>query len=664
MGQNSDIPRAQIANSGIAHRPRRPAMDPTLLLSLTGIIVAFVALLAAIFQAIASVSQLLAGRSRCGRRVTGAFDLREGIWLSLVTFTPNIRYRMPILTFSKLRERPSETPSFTRGLAQNYLSEKNCYVDHKAVRISGSLDPTVHVDPNLILWPRTLLTAVLHFITLPLGLVWMSFWWGMCFPCNVYAVVRWVLFGKKPGADPTPGCGGDSCAPHSCLLCSHMLCIWSLSWRKCVRYRDLELGKMDLVTSGLEAACWVQFLMTRQRLWWGLVSIRWEWRLASSIPPDVSGATLETTVADLQLLAAMSGMKCLEGPVMAQSLCGEQITVTHHTILGRLAHYRSTRDSTSNFVEMERREKDELMGCFIWAMRMHQQDPTGYLGDTPAFVLYGPQNQELEGWRVDGIFRYLSRLRTVFDAQLSFSCGHGAQILSLPSFQAELTKVRTEGGILWEERDVLVNREPFGQGLNNCSCVRCSEYTGLRGMDTGCTLPALEVRDLAVKEKTPSIGPRLLEDYMEDYFRPVKVETHVYCHAASCVVDECACGPVARLRQSSPTTPSVGELLAVAAINNEWLKSTSPVDRTAAVELLLAGANSPTSSQGSTSKSAYSIANSAANPTKCKEVTANVKMVIAYTEYVLADLRPRIGSADVWDSDIITLSDFSQVALG
>lgn len=78
-----------------------------LVVAIVAVVLAVAAFVVALIQAVAAYSQLLASRSRCGCRVTGAFDLREGVWFALLTLTLNIRYRMPVFTIPGLRSRLS-----------------------------------------------------------------------------------------------------------------------------------------------------------------------------------------------------------------------------------------------------------------------------------------------------------------------------------------------------------------------------------------------------------------------------------------------------------------------------------------------------------------------------------------------------------------------------
>ena len=53
---------------------------------------------------------------------------------------------------------------------------------------------------------------------------------------------------------------------------------------------------------------------------------------------DVFGASAETTAADLQLLAMMGRMHFTEAErVLARSHCGEQLALSAHLTLGRMA---------------------------------------------------------------------------------------------------------------------------------------------------------------------------------------------------------------------------------------------------------------------------------------------------------------------------------------
>ena len=80
-------------------------VDATLITAVASAVVAAAALLFAIVQATTAFSQYLASMNRCARSVTGAFHLRQGIWLYIITLTPNPRYRMPVLTMPGLHKK-------------------------------------------------------------------------------------------------------------------------------------------------------------------------------------------------------------------------------------------------------------------------------------------------------------------------------------------------------------------------------------------------------------------------------------------------------------------------------------------------------------------------------------------------------------------------------
>ena len=78
-------------------------VDASLIIAIASAAMAGAALLFAIVQATAALSQYLASSNRIARSVTGAFDLRQGFFLQGTTLTPNPRYRMPVITMPGLR---------------------------------------------------------------------------------------------------------------------------------------------------------------------------------------------------------------------------------------------------------------------------------------------------------------------------------------------------------------------------------------------------------------------------------------------------------------------------------------------------------------------------------------------------------------------------------
>ncbi|KAK4667027.1 hypothetical protein QC763_305505 [Podospora pseudopauciseta] len=72
------------------------------------------------------------------------------------------------------------------------------------------------------------------------------------------------------------------------------------------------------------------------------------------IPSDIYGATIETTMADVELLAALSGMSFSSSPgVIARTKCGEMLTKSQHMVLGAVVYYRSGRENIAPKITMK-----------------------------------------------------------------------------------------------------------------------------------------------------------------------------------------------------------------------------------------------------------------------------------------------------------------------
>ncbi|KAK4644520.1 hypothetical protein QC761_305505 [Podospora bellae-mahoneyi] len=72
------------------------------------------------------------------------------------------------------------------------------------------------------------------------------------------------------------------------------------------------------------------------------------------IPSDIYGATIETTMADVKLLAALSGMSFSSSPgVITRTKCGEMLTKSQHIVLGAVVYYRSGRENIAPNITMK-----------------------------------------------------------------------------------------------------------------------------------------------------------------------------------------------------------------------------------------------------------------------------------------------------------------------
>lgn len=308
--------------------------DASLVIAVASADMAAAALLFAIVQATAAFSQYLASMNRCSCSITGALVLRQGVWLYSLTLTPNPPYRMPVLTMPALRKRKPQLEQSQPYPAEpipviSYEKYLNCYVDANKARISG---PRKRELP--IAKAETAASLLWRIILVPFALAACLVFTPFCIPCDVcYAFER-----AKNGKEAIEN--GSECRGFALHECALMPLVFPYQlFKKTIKRSDF-LGEIEEPLSSsetpvLEPASWVQFLMNYQAAWWGHASLRWEWWLASMIPTDVYGATAETTVADLELLAIIGGMFFVDHPyVLAQTRCGEQLTSTQHATLG------------------------------------------------------------------------------------------------------------------------------------------------------------------------------------------------------------------------------------------------------------------------------------------------------------------------------------------
>ena len=588
------------------------------LIGLAAAIVALSALFFAIFQAVAAFSQLMSARGRCGRRVTGAFDLRAGIWLALMTLTPHVKYRMPVITMPGLRCKipvmgPATTPvDFAPGL--NF--KENAYVDNKRARVYGPLPREGREGP--IDYPKTALTILRNVLWAPFAAA-----------SSCIALVAAVL-----------------CAPLFCFACGPcagpafaLTSIWGpleplyTNVKRKTGSGDIERNIDSSPNRDLEPASWAQFLLVHQLAWWGYANIRWEWRLASAIPPDVPGATIETTVADMELLALMFGMVPCDGQnILSRSLCGEEIILSRHPILGRLAFYRSGRENIEKTIRaFTPEDASQWLHLCIEAAQIKKSNFAKLEKTYPTIVdekgLARPTD------RVDSIVKLLSRRRTIFDAQLQFSCGDAMWIFSEPCFLRARSGMWEFETAPWDPVTAQVYIGPAGSGVNSCSCVHCCKTWFESQGCSECQWSTLLIElcnNGEIVVGSGEYGPSVT----------VRVDAQQLCWAG-CGTN-CTCDSVARAHQSQDLL-SLEESIAIVAINNDWLSGVEDfILRQASESLLLDSADDSVDTG----------------------VTV-VSSVIAYTELLLLDIRRQIGSTNMWNTEVKELmSDFSPIAMG
>ena len=690
--------------------------DSELIIAVTSAILAAAALLFAIVQTASALSQYLASMNRCGRAITGSFELREGFFWSLLTLTLNPRYRMPVLTMPGLR---SSIPRMEHGIREtdtldpgtNFMQSTNSYMDRKVARIMGPQPPRDISYKRNISYKRTARAIAGRVIVSPLLIVYIPVCTVTCIPC----LCLWMYDGVSTGewsieSDTHFGCGGAS--PGSCLSWAAFWPSWIQDYTRDRNNPETTVSKVMITpTPGLEAASWAQLLMNYQATWWGHANIRWEWRLASLIPVDMYGATVETTMADLQLLVALGSMyfSSKEG-VLSRSLCGEQVTMAQHSVLGPVCYYRSGRENIKTDIELSTPMQQGWLLHSVAARRLgHQHLPSAAKYNSRNIVLDSEckiATTTISELDIKNTITYLARERTIYDAQLSYSCGTALWALSLQGYithsqnmpnevprqspalagprEANATSSARHQKNLsseWVTTQIAVFWGPLGSGINFCSCIQCcrdwyhattqevANQAKENGLNSawiaslrtpllscgGSFWPALEVTNwgqlLNAQASTKVVGPTSAIPRAE--FRNLCVErpppevdilTQTCCAGTDPQPGIC-CGTVARLVGDSVELSSMDEILAVVALNTQWLRKVNEQKRRRAAEEIVFGVN-----------------NKAPEDSSQMDM---IKTIICYKERLLLRLRPRIGSVNVWNSPLgPALDDFSPVALG
>lgn len=645
-------------------------------ISITAAALAAAALIFALVQTISALSQFLASSNRCGRRITGAFDLRAGIWFSLNTMTANPRYRMPVLTMSPLRtrapmmERTRTYPnSFRPG--RNFNAQSNCYVDGRRSRISSlGNHPTLDM-------PNTFFRYMVAVLWAPIGAVLTLSMWTLCFPCCLYMLLKVgpkELFNEDVIEEKSDEecCGSDWCTSKSCILFS-LKPVYQL-FKTARQFKDPDIVEGSIVksktpkldvsvaesqTPGLEAGSWVQFLVSHQRIWWGFADLRWEWRLASLIPTDVYGASLETTVADLELLTVLAGMSVDPSvSIMAATSCGEQVTFSQHGSLGRMAYYRSTRENTRSEIKLKvpGSSSDWFYQC-IEACRSGKANAFSFDERYSDAIVDGqpaPTN-------LPTVIAQLARERTEYDAQLPYSCGSAMWILACKSFQDALKNMHSTTLCPWAYREITVVWGPLGEGINSCSCNRCcdewiAKYSSKNPTSipnlSALQWPALKLSHLnsppphQTKERLVVGCSQLWENTEATNLASIRgadigIETAVLC-TGNCVPQRCRCPPISRLLDFLVDQHNENKVLGVVGINTYWLRRVDHEILTQAAESLLIQDSQQSS-----------------------DFVKTVATVGSYTEYSLLKMRQKIGTTNIWNAAASpTLTDFSPLIFG
>ncbi|KAF2878503.1 hypothetical protein BDV95DRAFT_601144 [Massariosphaeria phaeospora] len=485
----------------------------------------------------------------------------------------------------------------------------------------------------------------------------------LCCPCFTFC----MLNNSEEDDVEHNDCGSLTCTLSDFASC--MLGSITKPFRRTTHYQKTTGLDVDIAQSeipGLEPGSWVQFLMNHQRVWWGFADLRWEWRLASTIPADVYGASLETTIADLQLVAALAGMHYVEDThLLAATSCGEHISFSQHNALGLVAYYRSTRENIRTGVTINPpNTSSEWLHYCIEACRNGQPDrfsvTTHYSTTNPDI----PPTVE----NLDMVLSQLARQRTKFDAQLPYSCGNAMWIFNTKYFRDIQQNLQGVGSTSWSSLTIGVLWGPLGKGINSCSCSRCCDewevaakekkaieaYTYREDADFYKPdlhrWPALALGNVWSHKGLDTLVAGCEPPWrgiLEDLLPPlegtqVSIECTPLCHK-QCAPTACHCGKVARLADFETGEKDDSAVLGVVAVNTEWLRDIDPASMLEAAQALLS-----------------------ISRTQPYSATAeHIAIVIAYTEYLLLRVRKRIGSTNIWNAALSpTLTNFSPLVFG
>ncbi|KAK3899709.1 hypothetical protein C8A05DRAFT_36662 [Staphylotrichum tortipilum] len=365
------------------------------------------------------------------------------------------------------------------------------------------------------------------------------------------------------------------------------------------------------------------------------------------IPLDVYGATIETTMADLRLLAALGGMQPTADPaVLARTRCGEMLVHSRHLVLGRMVYYRSdvlprlTKPvpiTTSRILQYTLAVHNHLAKRMTAASTSPSQKPT-----------LNPSHNIIAA--------LLSRPRTEFDAQIHCSQGDLAWLFTIETFKI-LSNGLQSTDLGWAADEARVFLGPLGQGVGGCSCLACCrEWTTRKA-------PVLSDDKVTMSnEQRKELWPAL----------------EVWVTESGSF-----------MTQSAGAAAALGKLMfSVAGMNTRWLGKCSKevLDEVAdsladwvseqdwgnaelrrKVSSSLAAAWGMLTTKAITRTRSAQPAQTLGSP-KGPAVKVNVDLVravMAYTEVCLKAVRTEIGSSGMWEGPATDpFDDFGPVVLG
>jgi len=652
--------------------PKMSTEESNIVLSIAAFGAAIAALIFAALQTIAAIAQYVQISNRCSQRVTGVFNLSAGSWFHLSSLSWNPQYRMPVLTIAALRytqptmeQDLSWTLDFRAGL--NYSAERNGYFDHTTLRVVEEKGP----GPGEINHGPTAILVILAAFWTPLGLALSALSLCLCYvPTSLCdCSCRCFKCGDEEDLGPK----------RSRSVARDLVLPLTWPWKHAIRYKPNNSTKLSS-SPGLEPAAWCQFLTNYQITWWGYADLRWEWRLATMIPADVYGATVETTMADLSLLAALGGMHASSEPgIIAHTPCGEMLTLSYHPVLGRMAYYRSGRENTKGSITVPApRYGPRWMLCML---AVHRHVKARLSAIIPPGSCQGTAAKYQEP-----ISLLFSRPRTEFDLQVDCTMGFLPWVFETNIFKDAAARLYDDDSS-WKPEETFTFHGPLGQGINACSCLLCCRQWWTSLGDSGrqqlfsnshaipdfTTWPALSVDrpSWTLARVVGPIPPAASSGKVQRAALSVtRIEALNICLGTCTNTGVCRCGPVVRVPRAS-AEPSFSQRLAAAAINTKWLqkcqKSPGFIEIVGRFSRNIANARHMDGAHGQTSATTQvnkSVSGKAANTTRMANPEL-VEAVLASTEIHLRELRKSFGLADMWNGTLREdLNDFGPVALG
>jgi hypothetical protein len=153
--------------------------------------------------------------------------------------------------------------------------------------------------------------------------------------------------------------------------------------------------------------------------------------------------------------------------------------------------------------------------------------------------------------------------------------------------------------------------------------------------------------------------------------RRFPVEIRCACRSSRCLENRCQCGDIGRIPREDLERAPTEAKLAVAALNTHWLQRCD-INVMSSAARSLADLVAPSTFEESIPRLEIDgddrkkmSGQLSGNSLACEPKIAAVRMVMAYTEILLDDIRGTIGTGSVWDGPASQpFTDFGPVVLG